>query len=76
MCWRFSHLLPHCLPFSLRVPPAASFVDDDVMHIVMEYASGGTLYKRIVQQDGGLFPEAQIWQWFVQIVLALKCVHR
>ena len=45
------------------------------MHIVMEYASGGTLYKRIVQQEGVFLPEAQIWQWFVQIVLALKCVH-
>jgi NIMA (never in mitosis gene a)-related kinase len=45
------------------------------MHIMMEYASGGTLYKRIVEQEGQLIDEDVVWQWFVQIVLALKYVH-
>jgi hypothetical protein len=65
-------------PLSLLNPHGVavrSFVEDGVMHILMEYASGGTLYKRIVQQEGAFFPEPQIWEWFVQIVLALKCVH-
>jgi NIMA (never in mitosis gene a)-related kinase 1/4/5 len=52
-----------------------SFVDDGVMHILMEYAPGGTLYKRCVDQEGQLFEEDQIWEWFVQILSALKYVH-
>ena len=52
-----------------------SFVDDGVMHILMEYAPGGTLYKRVVDQSGVLFDEDQIWEWFVQILSALKYVH-
>jgi hypothetical protein len=45
------------------------------MHIVMEYASGGTLAKRIALADGEYFDESQIWEWFVQIVDALRYVH-
>jgi NIMA (never in mitosis gene a)-related kinase len=54
---------------------SSSFVDDGVMHILMEYAPGGTLYRRVVDQEGALFEEGQIWEWFVQILLALKYVH-
>lgn len=52
-----------------------NFVDNGVMHILMEFATGGTLYKQIVNREGALFEEGQIWEFFVQIVMALKYVH-
>jgi hypothetical protein len=100
-----------------------NFVDNGVMHILMEFATGGTLYKQIVNREvravpvaggnchgggtarglwsrlpshgvsgappppllcpippppnsqGALFEEGQIWEFFVQIVMALKCVE-
>jgi NIMA (never in mitosis gene a)-related kinase len=64
------------------------------MHIVMEYASGGTLHKRIEAREGELFLEVRrfgrtvfseyvdlgilqedVWEMFVQIVMALRYVH-
>lgn len=45
------------------------------MHILMEYATGGTLDKKIAMRDGELIDEDQIWEWFVQIVMALRYVH-
>lgn len=53
----------------------ASFVEKGVMHILMEYATGGTLDKKIAMRDGELIDEDQIWEWFVQIVMALRYVH-
>ena len=45
--------------------------------IVMDYAEGGDLGKRISdnQKKGTFFPESQILDWFTQICLALKHVH-
>jgi hypothetical protein len=51
---------------------AISFVEDGVMHILMEYASGGTLHRRIAQQEGALLPEEQIWEWFVQVRVCVR----
>jgi hypothetical protein len=42
------------------------------MHILMEYASGGTLHRRIAQQEGALLPEEQIWEWFVQVRVCVR----
>lgn len=44
-----------------------SFVEDGVMHIVMEYAGKGTLHKLIVNRDGEYFEEDRIWEMFVQV---------
>jgi NIMA (never in mitosis gene a)-related kinase len=44
-----------------------NFVENGVMHIVMEYATGGTLYKQLVNRDGELLEEGQVWEWFVQV---------
>lgn len=52
-----------------------NFVEKGVMHILMEYATGGTLDKRIVMRDGEYIDEDQVWEWFVQIVMALRYVH-
>jgi len=43
--------------------------------IVMEYAEGGDLQKKIKDQNGQPFLENQILDWFTQLCLALKHVH-
>ena len=43
--------------------------------IVMEYADGGDLFKKISAAHGNHFPEIQILNWFTQISLALKHCH-
>ena len=43
--------------------------------IVMEYAEGGDLQKKIKDQNNELFSENQILDWFTQVCLALKHVH-
>jgi serine/threonine protein kinase len=36
-----------------------NFVENGVMHIIMEYAKGGTLHRKIQEQEGELFPEVR-----------------
>jgi NIMA (never in mitosis gene a)-related kinase len=45
--------------------------------IVMEYCNNGDLFQRIVehQKKGTLFPEVDIWNFFIQMVKALKALH-
>lgn len=52
-----------------------SFIEDGVMHIIMEYAPGGTLHSLIERRQGELFHEDDIWEKFVQILQALRYVH-
>ena len=57
-----------------------SFINGKSLYIVMEYADGGDLQKRIDEQlkkPGGpeFFDEDQILDWFVQLCLAMKHVH-
>jgi NIMA (never in mitosis gene a)-related kinase len=43
----------------------------------MEFANNGDLYQRIVEQQrkNQLFPEADIWSVFIQVVKGLKALH-
>lgn len=43
--------------------------------IVMDYADGGDLAKKIEEQRGRYFSESQILDWFTQICLGMKHVH-
>ncbi|CAK6983307.1 serine/threonine-protein kinase Nek1-like, partial [Scomber scombrus] len=52
-----------------------SFEEGDCLYIVMDYCEGGDLSKKIKSQEGKLFSEEQILDWFVQICLALKHIH-
>ncbi|XP_068599346.1 LOW QUALITY PROTEIN: serine/threonine-protein kinase Nek1 [Brachionichthys hirsutus] len=52
-----------------------SFEEGGCLYIVMDYCEGGDLFKKINSQNGVLFTEEQILDWFVQICLALKHVH-
>ena len=54
-----------------------SFVAEENMHIVMEYADGGTLHEvvRVARRTGPL-RETDIMQYFSQIVVAVRCLHQ
>ena len=54
-----------------------SYIEGSVLHILMEFASGGTLYDRITgaAQEGTHFDEDQILRWFTQTMMALNHVH-
>ena len=53
------------------------FVSDDRLNIVLEFASGGDLSRRIktAKETKAYFDEPQILFWFVQIARALQFVH-
>jgi serine/threonine protein kinase len=43
--------------------------------IVMGYADGGDLEQRLAQRRGQPLPEAQVVEWLLQLLLALKHMH-
>lgn len=45
------------------------------MNIVMSYADGGDLSKKIKEAKGVHFPENIILGWFTQVCLAIKHIH-
>lgn len=53
-----------------------SFIDNDFLYIVMEYASGGDLNSKINERKGQHFSEQQILTWFSQLCLALQVIHQ
>jgi hypothetical protein len=46
-----------------------------LLYIVMSYCEGGDLCGKLKQQHGRLLPEPQIWEWFLQVSLALQYLH-
>lgn len=53
-----------------------SFIKEGCLYMVMEYINDGDLAKRIDQRrKNGGFSEDEILYIFIQIVLAIKCVH-
>jgi len=54
-----------------------SFMDKKFLWIVMDYADGGDMYKKIEFQKkiSKLMPETQLLDWFVQMALAIKHIH-
>ncbi len=55
----------------------ASFIEDESLHIVLEYADGGDLSQVIKAKraKGESFSEKQIMWWFVQLCLAMSYLH-
>ena len=49
--------------------------DNNYLYIVMDYADGGDLSMKIKDQNGVLFPEDKILDWFTQVCLAIKHIH-
>jgi len=54
-----------------------SFVENSTLSIVMDYAEGGDLARRIGhhREKQRLFAEGQVLHWFTQVVLGLKYLH-
>ena len=56
-----------------------AFWDDDgsSLNIVMEYADDGDLHTKIekMKKEGGLFTEARIWSYAIQMIEGLKALH-
>jgi NIMA (never in mitosis gene a)-related kinase 1/4/5 len=59
-----------------------SFVENNVIHIVMAYCDGGDLAGRIKERAAiaangghGYFDTRQILDWFVQMAMAIKYLH-
>ena len=50
---------------------------DNTLGMVMEFADGGDLYQKIVQnrKTQRLFEESDIWRIFIQLVKGLKALH-
>uniref|UniRef100_A0A914W1I5 non-specific serine/threonine protein kinase n=1 Tax=Plectus sambesii TaxID=2011161 RepID=A0A914W1I5_9BILA len=51
------------------------FFGETEIFIEMEYANGGSLYAKIVEQNGVLFSEDQILWYFYQVANALLYLH-
>lgn len=52
-----------------------SFMQNNKLHIVMDYADGGDLFEQIQKAKMTHFSEDKVLDWFVQICLALKHIH-
>ena len=55
-----------------------SFIRKDKLFIIMEYAEKGDLkglIKKHSAKEGDLVEENQVWNWFSQIVSAVKYLH-
>lgn len=52
-----------------------SFVQEGILNIVMEYAEGGDLGKRLRSRDRG-FDEGTLWRYLTQISKGLEFLHK
>eukprot|EP00667_Euglena_gracilis_P009672 EG_transcript_9828 len=52
-----------------------SFIRDECLHIVMEYADGGDLAQRIRAAGSTPFPEETLWNFLIQIAQGLEHLH-
>eukprot|EP00927_Polykrikos_kofoidii_P079672 TRINITY_DN7646_c0_g1_i1.p1 TRINITY_DN7646_c0_g1~~TRINITY_DN7646_c0_g1_i1.p1 ORF type:complete len:659 (+),score=103.68 TRINITY_DN7646_c0_g1_i1:142-2118(+) len=54
-----------------------SFIEGGTLAIVMDFAEGGDLYRRIAstKKEGRVFSEPQIVRWFSQAALGLSYLH-
>ncbi|XP_036084418.1 serine/threonine-protein kinase Nek3 isoform X4 [Rousettus aegyptiacus] len=53
-----------------------SFEAEGHLYIVMEYCDGGDLMQKIKHQQGKLFPEDMILNWFTQMCLGVNHIHK
>lgn len=49
-----------------------SFVEDNMLNIVMEYASGGTVHH---MRKSGRLSESHIWKYCIQLLQAVSYIH-
>jgi serine/threonine protein kinase len=53
-----------------------SFMQNNILHMVMQYCSGGDMRSKVRQAEGKYFEESVILNWFAQLVLAIFHCHR
>jgi len=53
----------------------ASFLEDEVLHIIMEFCEHGDLSRFLKGQLGKLIDERTIWKFLIQIGLGLRWLH-
>lgn len=49
-----------------------SFVEDDTLNILMEYASGGTIHHA---RQAGRMGESVVWKYCIQLLQAVAYIH-
>ncbi|CAD8191181.1 unnamed protein product [Paramecium octaurelia] len=52
-----------------------AFIDENMLYIIMEFATQGDLQNKIKQAGNQLFPETEIWKALLQITKGLKKLH-
>lgn len=52
-----------------------SFVENQTLHIVMEYCEKGDLSQIVTGQRGKQLTEPRIWKYFIQMCLGLEYIH-
>ncbi|KAE9549318.1 hypothetical protein FO519_007469 [Halicephalobus sp. NKZ332] len=52
-----------------------SFIANGILHMVMEYAEGGTMEQLIRDQKGTYLPEDMVLYYFTQTTMALDYIH-
>ncbi|KRX10221.1 Protein kinase-like domain [Pseudocohnilembus persalinus] len=53
-----------------------SFIDRNLLNIVMEYCEGGDVNQVIKQQFGRPLKEERIWKFFIQMTQGLEYIHK
>eukprot|EP00959_Pyramimonas_sp_CCMP1952_P148935 3115699-Pyramimonas_sp.AAC.2 len=70
----FVQLRARGLPPSVTVGYYGSFVEEEILNVVMEYADNGNLFQHI-QRAKEPFPEPEILRIFAQLLLAMDHLH-
>lgn len=52
-----------------------SFIEKNILNIVMEFCEGGDLANLLKLQGGRPVPESKIWKFFIQMCLGLNYIH-
>lgn len=53
-----------------------SFIEKNILNIVMEFCEGGDLAAYIKAQGGKRIDENKIWKFFIQMCIGLEYIHR
>ena len=61
-------------PFIVRY--RQSFIEDNILNIVMEYCDNGDLNNFLKIQNKRPLKEDKIWRFFIEITIGLQYIHK
>ena len=61
-------------PFIVRY--RESFIEDNILNIVMEYCDNGDLNNFLKIQNKRPLKEDKIWRFFIEITIGLEYIHK